>query len=55
MPKNKIAPNNASNEIELKEKVFKWNFEKSVAKIRPKVEKWKTLTLEIAQELYLAR
>ena len=55
MPKNKIAPNNASKEIELKEKVFKWNFEKSVAKIRPKVEKWKTLTLEIAQELYLAR
>ena len=55
MQKNKIAPNNASKEIELKEKVFKWNFEKSVAKIRPKVEKWKTLTLEIAQELYLAR
>ncbi|MEL3903746.1 MAG: hypothetical protein P1P63_01315 [Treponemataceae bacterium] len=54
MAKNKIAPQEA-NEIALKTKVFKWNFEKSVSKIKPKVQKWMTLTKEIAEELYLAR
>ncbi|MEL3908040.1 MAG: hypothetical protein P1P64_03365 [Treponemataceae bacterium] len=52
MAKNKIAP---ANEIEVKTKIFTWNFEKSVAKIKPKVESWKSLTVEIAEELYIAR
>lgn len=55
MAKNKIAPERPAGEIALKAKIFKWDFDKSVAKIKPKVEKWKHLTVEIAEELYLAR
>ena len=51
---NIIAPNNGS-EIALQEKIFKWDFQKSVEKTAPKIAKWKALTVDIARELYLAR
>lgn len=51
---NIIAPNNGG-EIALKEKIFKWDFQKSVEKMAPKIAKWKALTVDIARELYLAR
>lgn len=44
-----------ANKIEVKAKIFQWDFETSVAKIKPKVENWKALTVEIAEELYIAR
>ncbi len=42
------------NEIVLRTKIQKWNREKSVAKMQKKVTQWKTLTVEIARELFLA-
>ncbi len=42
------------NEIELQTKIQKWNREKSVAKMQKKIGQWKTLTVEIARELFLA-
>lgn len=44
-----------ANKIEVKAKIFQWDFKTSVAKIKPKVENWKALTVEIAEELYIAR
>jgi N6-adenosine-specific RNA methylase IME4 len=32
-----------------------WNYEESVNRIRPNIYKWKNLTIEVAQELYIAR
>lgn len=32
-----------------------WSYEDSISRIQPLVYKWKNLTLEVAQELYIAR
>lgn len=32
-----------------------WEYEDSVTYLKPKVESWKKLTIEIATELYIAR
>lgn len=32
-----------------------WNYEDSIAKVKPMIYKWKNLTFEILQELYIAR
>ena len=32
-----------------------WNYEESIKRLQPLVYKWKNLTIEVAQELYVAR
>jgi len=36
-------------------KIKRWDYDKSVAKMRPLVQEWKTATEELLRELYLAR
>lgn len=55
MTKNEITTTTTERKLEEAEKIFKWNFEQSVTKIKPQVEQWKSLTVEIAEELYIAR
>ncbi len=43
-----------TKEIELQKKIAKWDAEKSVKKLIPKIERWKKLTVEIARELFIA-
>ena len=41
--------------MELANKIRRWNYDKSVIKMRPLVREWKKATVEILCELYLAR
>lgn len=55
MARNKIAPNDTAPVVQLQEKIFKWNYEKSVTRMQSKISKWNTLSAEIYRELYIAR
>jgi hypothetical protein len=57
MGKNIIAPNapDANRAAETAAAIARWNYEKSVEKVKPLVLRWKGLTIQVARELYLAR
>ncbi|MDR2049321.1 MAG: hypothetical protein LBP69_07680 [Treponema sp.] len=55
MTKNVIAPNNTENAPRLTEVIARWNFDKAVERLRPKIQRWGTLTVELARELYIAQ
>lgn len=56
---NVIAPNTPAEDISgassLVTAVARWQYGKSVERTKPKIARWKTITAEIARELYLAR
>jgi hypothetical protein len=52
---NKIAPNNTENAPQLVAVIARWNFDKAVERIRPKVQRWGALTVELVRELYIAQ
>ena len=41
--------------LELARKIARWNYDKSVEKMRPLVKQWKKATVEMLRELYVAR
>jgi hypothetical protein len=51
---NKIAPNTESAP-QLVAVIARWNFDKAVDRIRPKVQRWGALTVELVRELYIAQ
>jgi hypothetical protein len=55
MAKNVIAPNNTENAPRLTAVIARWNFDKAVERLRPKVQRWGALTVELARELYIAQ
>jgi hypothetical protein len=55
MAKNVIAPNNTENAPQLTAVIARWNFDKAVERLRPKVQRWGALTVELARELYIAQ
>ena len=54
MPRNVIAPN-TEGPSKLLALMNKWDYQKEVELLRPKVEKWKGLTTELIRKLYIAR
>lgn len=55
MTKNVIAPNNTENAPRLTALIARWDFDKAVERLRPKVQRWSALTVELARELYIAQ
>jgi hypothetical protein len=55
MAKNVIAPNNTENAPQLTAVIARWNFDKAVERLRPKVQRWGAITVELARELYIAQ
>jgi hypothetical protein len=55
MAKNVIAPNNTENATHLTAVIARWNFDKAVERLRPKVQRWGAITVELARELYIAQ
>jgi len=53
MPRNIIAPN-TEEPAELLKLVSKWDYQKAVERIAPKIARWKGLTADIVRELYIA-
>ncbi|MDR2144607.1 MAG: hypothetical protein LBP29_09585 [Treponema sp.] len=52
---NVVAPNNTENAPRLTAIVARWNFDKAVERLRPKVRRWTAVTAELTRELYIAR
>ncbi|MDR2049002.1 MAG: hypothetical protein LBP69_06065 [Treponema sp.] len=52
---NVIAPNNTENAPHLAAAIARWNFDKAAERLRPKIQRWGTLTVELARELYIAQ
>ena len=48
-----LGPNSPTNLPDIEN--VEWNYDQSVQKMRPLVVRWKTLSLEMIRELYLAR
>jgi hypothetical protein len=55
MAKNVIAPNNTENAPQLTAVIARWNFDKAVERLQPKIQRWGALTVELARELYIAQ
>jgi len=49
------AQNKEIMPMELANEINRWNYDKSVIKMRPLVREWKKATVEMLRELYLAR
>jgi hypothetical protein len=54
MSRNVIAPN-TEEPAKIVALVAKWDYQRAVERIRPRIEKWAGLTAEIVRELYIAR
>jgi len=54
MPKNVIAPN-PEEPAKLVARLAKWDYEKAVERVTPKVFRWSGLTADLAREFYFAR
>ena len=50
---NMLGPNSPANLPDIEN--VEWNYDQSVQKMRQLVVRWKTLSLEMIRELYLAR
>jgi hypothetical protein len=53
MERNVIAPN-AEEPAKLLKLVARWDYRRTVERLRPRVEKWASLTAEMVREFYIA-